>query len=55
ALRAGVWKYVNPSVENPPTLPKLPIPPTPSIINFAAKTYYNLNPDEIQRPLTTKR
>ncbi|OCK72821.1 hypothetical protein K432DRAFT_256122, partial [Lepidopterella palustris CBS 459.81] len=49
ALRAGVWKYVDPSVENPPALPELPIPPTPSKINSAAKTYYDLNPDEIQR------
>ncbi|OCK72820.1 hypothetical protein K432DRAFT_387682 [Lepidopterella palustris CBS 459.81] len=42
-------KYVDPSVENPPALPKLPIPPTPSNINSDAKTYYDLNPDEIQR------
>ncbi|OCK73029.1 hypothetical protein K432DRAFT_387584 [Lepidopterella palustris CBS 459.81] len=49
ALRAKVWKYVDPSVENPPALPKLPISPTPSNINSDAKTYYNLNPDKIQR------
>ncbi|OCK75623.1 hypothetical protein K432DRAFT_386059, partial [Lepidopterella palustris CBS 459.81] len=42
-------KYIDPSVENPPTLPELPIPPTPSTINSAAKTYYNLNPDKIQQ------
>ncbi|OCK78527.1 hypothetical protein K432DRAFT_91199 [Lepidopterella palustris CBS 459.81] len=49
AQRAGVWKYVDPSVENPPAPPEQPTYPAPSRINPAAETYYDLNPEEIQR------
>ena len=46
---AGIWKYIDPSVTNPPAPPEQPTYPAVSEVKATAGTFYNLSAEEKQQ------
>lgn len=49
SMRTGVWEYINPSLEDPPTL-QPPVRPVPDFVRTAAKGGSGVVPQTVPQP-----